>query len=253
MDVKEKVQKQFGKNAEKYVRSKSHATGPDLESMIEVIKPHSSWIVLDIATGGGHVAKKLAPYVKQVYATDLTKQMLEKTKEFLQQYENIFYMIADAESLPFLDNSFDLVTCRIAPHHFPHPERFIAEVARILLPGGKFVLIDNVAPEDSDLGAYMNTFERLRDESHLRCLSVSEWHSLCEKNGLSIVHSRTRKKTHDYPVWVNVTTENEEQAQRVTDYILNGSEKCKEYYQVTLENNEIQSITVDECMIVGQK
>lgn len=75
-EVKHAVQEQFGKNAQQYVESKTHAQGDDLQLLVQWLAPQTSWKVLDIATGGGHVARTLAPHVAQVVATDLTRPML---------------------------------------------------------------------------------------------------------------------------------------------------------------------------------
>jgi ubiquinone/menaquinone biosynthesis C-methylase UbiE len=153
--------------------------GDDLDLLISWLQPQPTWTVLDIATGGGHVAKKIAGHVKHVIATDLTRPMLAAASEHLKQaqYSHVTFVVADAEQLPFLDGSFDAVTCRIAAHHFPKPHLFLLEAARVLKPGGMLVLIDNVAPDDNALGYFMKTFERMRDTSHVRCLSVMEWDS----------------------------------------------------------------------------
>jgi len=253
--VKKKVIEQFSKNAEKYIQSESHAKGKDLPLLVEWLKPQRDWIALDIATGGGHVAKTLSPHVKQVFSTDLTKEMLTNTARHLtnQSCQNIFYVLADAEKLPFLDNTFEIVTCRIAPHHFPNPQNFINEVARVLKPGGSFLMIDNIAPEDKQLDKFMNTFEKLRDESHVRCLSVSEWRNLIKAAKLAEVNSQIRKKTHSYPTWVRVTANNEEQIDRVSDYISNGGEECQTYFNVSYENKMIQSVQIDEWMVLCKK
>jgi ubiquinone/menaquinone biosynthesis C-methylase UbiE len=128
-EIKAIVQEQFARNAEKYVKSESHAKANDLSEMIDWLVPNSSWVALDIATGGGHVTKALSPHVGQVFSTDLTHQMLEAAKRHLDvACKNVWYVIADSESLPFLDEAFDVVVCRIAPHHFPNPDRFVSEV-----------------------------------------------------------------------------------------------------------------------------
>lgn len=253
MDSKEKVKEQFGKNAQKYVESESHAKASDLEEIVEWLQPNVHMLALDIATGGGHVAKKLAPNVKNIVAGDLTKKMLEKTREFLHDLSNVSYVIADAENLPFLDKSFDVVTCRIAPHHFPNPALFIREVSRVLVPKGKFILIDNIVPEEKDLADFMNTFEKLRDKSHVRCLSQSEWLSLFEENNINVLCANKRKKTHNYSVWVEVTTENKEQEERVTEFILKGKAEYLDYFSVKTLDGRIESVTIDECMILGEK
>ncbi|MGX4669169.1 class I SAM-dependent methyltransferase [Cerasibacillus sp. JNUCC 74] len=128
MDEKEKVRLAFAKNKQAYISSSTHRKKSDLKLIEAWLQPTTTMRLLNIATGGGHVAKHLSSSVAKVYATDLTKEMLENTKKHLQSFKNFEYLIADAEQLPFLDHSFELITCRIAAHHFPHPELFIPHV-----------------------------------------------------------------------------------------------------------------------------
>lgn len=252
--VKQKVQDVFGKNAEKYIKSESHAKGDDLQLLLKWLQPQSSWIVLDIATGGGHVAKTLSPYVATVYATDLTKRMLTITASHLsKQCNNIFYVIADAENLPFLDCTFDIVTCRIAPHHFPNPKDFINEAGRVLKPGGQFLLIDNVAPEEKRLNVFMTTVEKLRDESHVRCLTIKEWRELFAAAGLQEKQSEKRKKTFQFKTWVATTATSQQQIDAVEQSILHADEDVQSYFSVVINNNHVQSHQIDEWMVVCEK
>lgn len=249
--VKEKVKDVFGKNADKYRTSEIHAKGDDLQLLVEWLEPQKTWTVLDIATGGGHVSKALAPHVKSVFSTDLTEKMLENTASHLDPvFENISYVIADAEELPFLSNRFDAAVCRIAPHHFPDPGKFIKEAARILKPGGKFVLIDNVAPEAPELAEFMNKTEKLRDESHARCLSKTEWSALLSKYKLTETKSLDRKKTFQYPTWVTRTAESEEQIERVARHLLSADQETANYFSLTVQGDAIQSFVIDEWMVM---
>lgn len=253
-NIKNKVISQFGKHAEKYVTSEIHAKGTDLNTLIEWLQPQKSEIVLDIATGGGHVAKALSPHIGQVFATDLTRDMLANTARHLKQVsDNVSYIIADAENLPFLDDTFDIVTCRIAAHHFPNPQDFIKEVARVLKPNGSFLLIDNVSPIEEHLAQFMNTLELLRDESHSRCLSVEEWQELFSKSNLKEVQSQLRKKTYTFPSWVERTANSQEQINRVNQYIFDANEEIQKYFNVSYENAEIQSMQIDEWMVMCKK
>ncbi len=253
-NIKEKVRDVFGKNAEKYVTSESHAKGDDLSLLVGWLQPHPDWVALDIATGGGHVAKTLSPYVGNVFSTDLTEQMLSNTASHLNKdCKNVWYVIADAESLPFLEGTFDVVTCRIAPHHFPNPKDFLSEVARVLKPGGKFLLIDNVAPEEKRLDVFMNTVEKLRDDSHVRCLRVQEWRDLFNVSGLLEIQSENRKKTFPFPTWVARTTNSQEQVESVQKYILDASEEIQKYFSVIINNNQVQSHQIDEWMVLCEK
>lgn len=252
-NAKERVQETFSKNAEKYVASHTHAKGKDLPLMVEWAEPKNDWITLDIATGGGHVAKTFSPHVSQVIASDLTKEMLKNTATHLEEYNNISYEVADAENLPYSDHSFDLVTCRIAPHHFPDPKRFICEVSRVLKDNGKFIMIDNVAPEETELADFMNTLEHMRDPSHVRCLPVSEWQKVCKKYHLHVLKSRTRKKTFDFQDWVNRTVDDETTKEKVSSFLRNAGSNRKNYFQVKEKHESIEEFSIDEWMVLCEK
>jgi ubiquinone/menaquinone biosynthesis C-methylase UbiE len=253
--VKAKVQDVFGANAQKYVVSDIHAKRSDLEQIVEWLQPQAEWMALDIATGGGHVAKALSKVVGQVFAADLTRKMLEAAKQHLDEAgcQNVMYIVADAEELPFLDEVFDVVTCRIAPHHFPNPQAFVQETARVLKQGGRMILIDNVAPEDDDLDSYMNTVERLRDRSHVRCAKVSEWRAWFAKAGLMEERASLCKKRFSFPSWVMRTAEEPGQPEEVESFILSASPKMHEYFAVVTERGRVQSFEIDEWMAMFQK
>ncbi len=142
-DKKAQVQDYFSRTAESYVASFSHRSGDDMQRLIELGEWNPQLQALDIATGGGHTALAVAPYVEQVTVTDLTPRMLEKARDFIlaQGVTNARFQVADAEQLPFASERFDRVTCRIAPHHFPDLPQFVQEVARVLKPAGIFLLI----------------------------------------------------------------------------------------------------------------
>ncbi|PLX95467.1 MAG: SAM-dependent methyltransferase, partial [Desulfuromonas sp.] len=118
---KEMSRDQYSQVGDAYVRSQTHATGVDLDDLLDMVQPQKDWQVLDVATGGGHTALTLAPHVQQVIAVDLTPNMVETARKFVcdeKGQSNVAFQLADAENLPFENGSFDLVTCRIAAHHF---------------------------------------------------------------------------------------------------------------------------------------
>jgi ubiquinone/menaquinone biosynthesis C-methylase UbiE len=196
------VQEQFGKTAPHYLTSKVHAQGKSLERMVALTAPQPDWRVLDVATGGGHVAYTFAPLVARVWATDITQEMLDmvKAEAAKRGLANLRTAYAKAEALPFEDASFDLVTCRIAPHHFDSIAAFLDEVHRVLKPGALFALVDNVVPEGS-VGDYVNAFERLRDPSHLRAWTMAEWRTALPQHQLAIVHEEQLYKTMEFKSW----------------------------------------------------
>lgn len=196
------VQEQFGKTAAHYLTSKPHAVGKSLERLVALTSPQKGWRVLDVATGGGHVAYAFAPYVTRVWATDITQEMLDMVKGEAAKrgLTNIRTAYAKAEALPFEDESFNLVTCRIAPHHFDSISEFLAEVHRVLKPGALFALVDNVVPQGS-VGDYVNAFERLRDPSHLRAWTVDEWRNALDVAGLQTTHEEQIYKMMEFKSW----------------------------------------------------
>ncbi len=190
-DVKAQAQARFARFAQGYVTSKTHAEGDDLERLLELAQPQPDWLALDVATGGGHTALKFAPHVARVVASDLTLPMLQAARTFMtgQRVSSVVYSLGDAENLPFAAGVFDLVTCRIAPHHFPDCFRFVQECARVLQPGGRLLIEDHIAPEDERAARYIDAFERLRDPSHVRAFADYEWRGMFLDAGLSVTHS----------------------------------------------------------------
>lgn len=197
----------FAPNAEAYVTSEAHASGGDLARLVELAAPQPSETALDVSTGGGHTALTLAPHVARVVASDLTPRMLAVARAHItaQGATNVDYVIADAERLPFLDESFDLVTVRIAPHHYPDAGRAVREMARVVKRGGRVVIIDNIAPPNPTLDALLNDWERRRDPSHLRSHTQAEWRDFITQAGLRLTHAEVGRKTIAFPAWTRRT------------------------------------------------
>ncbi|GAC1554081.1 MAG: hypothetical protein NVS2B2_07030 [Ktedonobacteraceae bacterium] len=156
--------------------------------LIEIGEWQSEQQALDVATGGGHTALAVAPHVAHITVSDLTPRMLEQARIYLssQGITNADFEVADAEQLPFADASFDRVTCRIAPHHFPNIAQAVREIARVLRPQGVFLLIDSIAPSDPKLDTFLNTIEKRRDGSHGRSCTLEEWHHFFTEAGLHV-------------------------------------------------------------------
>jgi ubiquinone/menaquinone biosynthesis C-methylase UbiE len=196
------VQEQFGKTAASYLTSAPHAKGASLERLVALTSPQKTWRALDVATGGGHVAYTFAPHVERMWATDITQEMLDMVRAEAKRrgLANLRTAYAKAEALPFEDASFDLVTCRIAPHHFDSIPDFLKEVQRVLKPGGLFALVDNVVPA-GPVGDYVNAFERFRDPSHLRAWTMEEWRQALRKAGLTVTHEEQIDKQMEFKSW----------------------------------------------------
>jgi SAM-dependent methyltransferase len=177
--VKASVQRQFGANADHYILSGVHNSGPDLQVMVEAARLGGAERVLDLGSGAGHSALACADGAACVIGVDLTPEMVAAARRLAQERArtNVRFEPGDVEQLPFEDQSFDRVITRYAFHHFPRPAVALAEARRVLRTGGLFLLADSVAPEDDDQDAFLHRIEVLRDPSHVRDHRVSE---LCQ-------------------------------------------------------------------------
>jgi ubiquinone/menaquinone biosynthesis C-methylase UbiE len=241
MDIKKDVQQQFGKNATSYVSSPIHKDGKDLVKMVEMAEITGQEFLLDIATGGGHTANAFAPLVKKVTAVDLTSEMLAAAEHFIKSngHQNVEFIQGDAEKLPFMDESFDIVTCRIAPHHFPHVDSFIKEVHRVLKPKGQFILDDNVVPEKNEYDQFYNTIEKIRDYSHFRAWKKSEWIQKLEESSLEIFEWHRFEKTFLFETWCANMKLPESEKKQLTQLILKSSKEIKQKFKIQIENDKV--------------
>lgn len=201
-DFVARSRERFGPRAADYRASALHAGGPDLTMLIGWLDPQPAERALDVATGGGHVALALARAGADVDACDLTPEMLEAACALLQDNDcTARFVVAEAGSLPHGDATFDIVTCRIAAHHFPDAQAFMNEVARVLKPGGRFGFQDHVLPPEGPSAVLTDVFERTRDSSHNQAYNEVGWKTLIERADLVVERLEIVDKRHDFAEW----------------------------------------------------
>jgi ubiquinone/menaquinone biosynthesis C-methylase UbiE len=258
----ELVRVNFGRAAGDYVSSPIHAKGRSLTRLVEIVEFGDSWKALDIATGAGHTALAIAPYVDEIIATDITFQMVSAARKLGEGrgVTIIHAAAAAADQQPFAKSQFDLVTCRIAAHHFPSIGSFIAESRRLLRPGGILAVVDNISPADSrdirkskrdrDPSRYINALEKYRDKSHWRMLSEIEWVEEFYQAGFRTLRREKLEKTLDYESWrkrMNVTGADE---LRLRSMLMQAPETVHQYLKPRLENGRL-IFNLTELIIVG--
>jgi ubiquinone/menaquinone biosynthesis C-methylase UbiE len=182
------AKEQFDRQAAHYNAQWSRWTEESLAWLLTHAQCQPADVVLDVATGTGYTAFGFAPHVRQVTGLDVSSGMLAEARQRAAQQDiaNVTFIEGAAESMPFPDGEFDLVTCRIAPHHFLSVPQFLQEVRRVLRPGGRLALADTTAPDDPEVDAWQNMVEALRDPSHVRNYTRTEWERFVAEAGLTI-------------------------------------------------------------------
>ena len=172
----------WSRRAEAFRESPTHREGPDLDLLVEWCEPQAGVKVLDVATGGGHVARRLREEGCTVVTVDPAPGMRAD-------------VVAPADHLPFEDGSFDVVTCRIAAHHFPDIRAAVGEMARV--SDRLLVIEDNILR-----GEQVEEAERLRDPTHVRCYSEDEWKQFVTEVGLVVEQVEHFDRRQSFTAWL---------------------------------------------------
>jgi SAM-dependent methyltransferase len=189
----------WSERAEAYRTSAIHSSGDDLDLVVAWCEPGPGVSVLDVATGGGHVARRLREAGATVVTVDPAPGMQADTT-------------APAEDLPFADGSFDAVACRIAAHHFHDVLTAVKEMARVARH--RVVVCDNTFVSESSEEA-----DKLRDPSHVRNYGVAEWHSFFELAGLEIAEEAFMQRPLELQPWLDRTATSPEDQVRVRELL----------------------------------
>ena len=198
------VDTQFGPRANAYLTSAVHASGADLDAMAALVGSRPDAMALDMGCGGGHVAFRLAPLVGKVVAVDLSASMLRVVNSEAQRrgLHNLVTECASAETLPHPAATFDLALTRYSAHHWNDVPAGLAQMRRVLKPGGQAYFMDVVAPGAALLDTWLQTLEVLRDPSHVRDASVGEWQSMLAAAGFVVGQVQTFRLRLEFASWV---------------------------------------------------
>jgi SAM-dependent methyltransferase len=189
----------WDERAEAYRTSAVHAAGLDLDLVIELCEPRPGLRALDVATGGGHVARRLREAGAEVVTVDPALAMHPD-------------VVASAESLPFPDASFDVVVNRLAAHHFRSISAAVGEFARVTR--GLVVIEDHRYTDEQTEAA-----EQFRDPSHGRSLSEDEWRELLAGAGLEVERVEHFDMELEFESWFARTQTPADDQQRVRELL----------------------------------
>ena len=242
---KARVQAQFGPSAEAYVQSPGHAAGADLDTLVAWGRRRGAKRVLDVATGGGHTAAAFAAFTESVVATDLTEAMLRAARGLAgtRGLDGVRFAAADVDALPFKDGSFGVVTCRIAAHHFPALLPPLRQIARVLAPGGSFLVQDILGHEDPECAEFLIGVERRRDPSHVRAFTRREWEAFLRAAGMTVIDEAVMEKTRPWDEWTTRTRMAPNAKAELEAYVLAAPARCRDAYAFVIEGGRVTSFT----------
>ena len=157
-----------------------------LQMIVDAVRPTPDDTVLDIACGGGLVARAFAPHVRHATGIDVTPAMLDTARKAAAEkgLTNVTWDQGDVTTLPYPDGAFTIVATRFSFHHFLDPLAVMREMVRVCSPGGRIVVADSCPSEDEEKAAAFNRLELLRDPSHTRALPLSEMKQVFAAAGL---------------------------------------------------------------------
>ncbi len=205
---KERVLRVFTEKADSYTAHKPLIDQESYRWMRELARVEPHHRVLDVATGPGFIALMFAEWARYVVGVDLTRALLERAqaRRREQGVENAGFVEGEVGALPVRSGGFDVVTCHKAFHHFPEPERALAEMHRALRPGGRLVLGDTLSSEDPEKSELHNRLERMRDPSHVRMYPLSELRAMIEGAGFRIERVEEFADERDFETWMQTIT-----------------------------------------------
>ena len=195
---------EFTHQAESFNRSAVMRSADTLGVLVDATpaSPQERWI--DVACGPGLITCELAPRVREAVGVDLTPAMIDvaRREADAQRLTNARFELGDATALAHPDGSFDGAVTRFSLHHIPLPGRVVAEMARVVRPGGHVAIADHLTSEDAGAAAFHQEIERLRDPSHWSCLTAARLVALGKQAGLTLVSAGQHPFSLDYAEWL---------------------------------------------------
>lgn len=234
MKHQDQVADAFGATAAAYLTSRVHASGADLQTLAREIASTPDADVLDLGCGAGHASFAIAPHARSVLAYDLAAPMLATVAASARErgLTNLRTEQGVAERLPFADASFDWVVSRFSAHHWHDVSLALAEVRRVLRPGGRVLFIDVAGADHPLLDTHLQAVEVLRDGSHVRNYRADEWVALFAEARLEAKVRERWRLPIEFTSWIARMRTPGERAAAIRSLWQSAPDEVREYYGV---------------------
>jgi ubiquinone/menaquinone biosynthesis C-methylase UbiE len=204
-DQVKKIQDQFDRQGDAYIALPTVREEKILAAIVRLSQATKTDRILDVASGPGFIAMAFADSVQEAVGVDVTDHFLTYARTLAEErgLSNVLFEYGDVEAMPFPDGDFDFAVCRSAFHHFPDPDKVLGEMKRVVKPGGRLLIMDMIASEDSVKAAYHHRIEMLCDPTHAKALSPSEFTGLFAAHGLRIELERDGQVEYTVDEWIS--------------------------------------------------
>lgn len=201
------IKREFSNQAHFIHNSKIFNNNQIIQKIISMAGVRPTDQVLDLACGTGIMTRTIAEKTKKVIAVDITDKMVNLTQKMCNEngLDHVKVFNRNAEKLNFEDNFFDVIITRLSIHHFKNPDIVIKEMKRVLKDDGRIIIADIFSSELLEENQLHNAIEQLRDPTHVKALSQSEFQSLFDTNGLAIKNMNIIETQREYGEWLKIT------------------------------------------------
>lgn len=199
----------FTRQARSFAASEVASSDQLLDALLDAAEPTGGERWLDAACGPGIVTRALAGRAGRVHGIDTTEAMVQLARDAAEQagVDNASFAVGDATRADLADASCDGAVTRFSIHHIPAPARLLKELARVVRPGGKVVVLDHVADDDAEARSWVQEVERLRDRSHWASLSPAAMTALGQRADLTLLDDRGFSFDLDFDDWLSRGTQ----------------------------------------------
>lgn len=203
-DAVARVRAQFTRQAEAYAEMEQTQDQRALRGLVALSGAGPTDRALDVACGPGFLTLAFAAVCATARGVDATPAFVARARRVAAErgVANADFVEGEIDALPEPDGRYDVVSCRAAFHHFAHPARALAEMARVARPGGTLLIADMLGSEDPAKAALHDRIERLCDPSHARALPLSELDGIVAAAGLEVVRRLTGELSYDVEEWL---------------------------------------------------